>query len=88
MLSHNDDIALIDLEQQFWPYFFPRSWQCFALWVHVILTLEDGKDGQGASLSPHAMRACAVALHTLCGSVLSSSDMMSHSWLPTPDFKV
>ena len=48
VVSHRGDIAMIDLEQQFWPYFFPRGWKCFALWVHVILTLEDVHDGQDA----------------------------------------
>ena len=53
VVSHKEDMVIVDLEQQFWPYFFPQSWGPLALWVHVIITLENcktSKKGMSAAL--------------------------------------
>ena len=41
VLGQNDDIAMVDLEQQYWPWLWWPGWPPLAIWVHVILTLEN-----------------------------------------------
>ena len=41
VLGEHDDIAMVDLEQQYWPYFWWPGWAPLAIWVHIILTLEN-----------------------------------------------
>ena len=65
VLSQNEDIVMVDLEQQFWPYFFPKGWGPLALWVHVILTLEDSKTSKKGMLAVCRIASCSfVAWHS------------------------
>ena len=41
VLGQHDDIAMVDLEQQYWPWLWWPGWPPLAIWVHVILTLEN-----------------------------------------------
>ena len=41
VLGEHDNIAMVDLEQQYWPYFWWPGWPPLAIWVHIILTLEN-----------------------------------------------
>ena len=47
MLGENDDLAMVDLEQQFWPWLWFPGWGPLALWVHIILTLKDSDTSSG-----------------------------------------
>lgn len=40
VLGENDDLVMVDLEQQYWPYLWHPAWPPLAIWVHVILTLK------------------------------------------------
>ena len=40
MLGENDDLVMVDLEQQYWPYLWHPAWPPLAIWVHIILTLD------------------------------------------------
>ncbi|KAL3150047.1 hypothetical protein ABBQ38_013397 [Trebouxia sp. C0009 RCD-2024] len=43
VLGERDNIVMVDLEQQYWPYLWLPGWPPLAIWVHVILTLEDAR---------------------------------------------
>lgn len=61
VLGQDDDIVMVDLEQQYWPWLWWPGWPPLAIWVHVILTLQNadstraGKHAQPLQLagSPH-----------------------------------
>lgn len=40
VVSEHEDLALVDLEQHYWPYIWPSTWKPWILFVHVVLTLE------------------------------------------------
>lgn len=41
VLGQHDDVVMVDLEQQYWPWLWWPGWPPLAIWVHVILTLEN-----------------------------------------------
>lgn len=53
VLGENDDLAMVDVEQQFWPYLWWPGWPPLALWVHIILTLKDSDQGEGKVIVQH-----------------------------------
>lgn len=75
VLSENEDIVMVDLEQQFWPYLLPKSWGPLALWVHVILTLEDSKSSKKGVLA-----ACYFA-HVLTHACTRLTKLLHRSTL-------
>ena len=63
--AEEEDVVLVDLEQQYWPYLWWPTWGPLAIWVHVILTLEN--------TSSTSSGACAVLYHTvLCCAILAA----------------
>ena len=76
VLGQDDDIVMVDLEQQYWPWLWWPGWPPLAIWVHVILTLQNadstraGKHALPLQLagSPHYVVADETPL-TQCASV-------------------
>ena len=51
VLGQHDDIAMVDLEQQYWPWLWWPGWPPLAIWVHVILTLENADTTRAGKLA-------------------------------------
>ena len=72
MLGENDDLVMVDLEQQYWPYLWHPAWPPLAIWVHVILTLKkadtDSSSKTNAALSLLACKdhCCSYLLSCFC----------------------
>jgi hypothetical protein len=61
VLGERDDLVMVDLEQQYWPYLWHPAWPPLAIWVHIILTLDEADTGR--SSKTHAallLLACNV----------------------------
>ena len=47
VLSHQEDVVLIDVEQRFRPLLWPSAFPSIVLWIHVIVHLVDAPDLPG-----------------------------------------
>lgn len=72
VLGEHDDLVLVDLEQQFWPYLWYPGWPPLAIWVHIILTLDKADTDQ--SSEPHSVASLlACNAHELVWHLCSHS---------------
>ena len=63
MLGENDDLVMVDLEQQYWPYLWHPAWPPLAIWVHIILTLDKADtDRSSKTNAAIPLPACNVLL--------------------------
>ncbi len=78
VLGENDDLVMVDLEQQYWPYLWHPAWPPLAIWVHVILTLKkaDRSSKTNAALS---LLACKDHCCTLTAG-MQRPLLHSHCW--------
>lgn len=70
VVSEHEDLVVVDLEQQYWPYLWPAAWSPWAMWVHVVLTLQDA--GPASQGQKHNMP---------CTSTKQASVPNQRSWL-------
>ena len=64
VLGERDDLVMVDVEQQYWPYLWWPTWGPLAIWVHIILTLDNVDKGSGQSHGAllFAVVHCTVAV--------------------------
>ncbi len=84
VLGEHDDLVMVDLEQQYWPYVWYPAWPPLAIWVHVILTL-DKADTHSSSKTHAALSLLACKDHccTLIAGMQSThaSKVLMLAWL-------
>ena len=76
MVSDREDLALVDLEQHYWPYLWPSTWKPWILFVHVVLTLEPVSPNSSGQPSQELFKLC-LHVHCLMHQIPSISHLFT-----------